>query len=74
EQMTRLGYAHTDGEQNGGVNTDNLTDFFVPEYAQQLMPVNVTMSRGNEYGHRAGMEIYGFQLLNETSGCSVDDV
>lgn len=74
EQMTRLGYARTDGSQSGGFNTDNLTDFFVPEYADQLMPFNITISMANEYGQRAGMELYGIQLLNEASGFSVDDV
>lgn len=67
--MTRLGYA-----QAGSFNDANLTDFYVPEYADQLMPFNITVSMANEFGGRAGMEIYGVQILNEGSGFSVDDV
>lgn len=69
EQMTRLGYGTV-----GNFNPDNLTDFFVPEYADQLMPFNISIVMANEFGQRAGMEIYGVQLLNEGSGFSVDDV
>jgi D-alanyl-D-alanine carboxypeptidase len=38
------------------------------------MPFNVTITMANEFGQRAGMEIYGIQILNEGSGFSVDDV
>jgi len=69
EVMTRLGYGKTNT-----FNQDNLTDFYVPEYADQLMPFNISISMSNEYGQRAGMEIYGVQLLMEQSGYSVDDV
>ncbi len=71
EQMTNLGYGATG---NQGFNDANLVDFFEPEYADQLMPFNITVSMANEYGQRAGMELYGIQLLNEASGYSVDDV
>lgn len=71
EQMTKLGYSSV---SNGGTFEDGLVDFFVPEYADQLMPFNITVSMANEYGQRAGMELYGIQLLNEASGFSVDDV
>lgn len=69
EKMTELGYGATNT-----FNPDNLTDFFLPEYADQLMPFNVTITMANEFGQRAGMEIYGVQILNEGSGFSVDDV
>lgn len=68
EKMTELGYAGAE------FNPDNLTDFYVPEYADQLMPFNVTITMANEFGQRAGMEIYGIQILNEGSGFSIDDV
>jgi hypothetical protein len=71
EQMTRLGYSAL---SNGGSFDEGITDFFTPEYADQLMPFNITVSMANEYGQRAGMELYGIQLLNEASGFSVDDV
>lgn len=71
EQMTRLGYGATG---NSEFDAANMLDYFTPEYADQLMPFNITVSMANEYGQRAGMEIYGIQLLNEASGFSVDDV
>lgn len=72
DQMTKMGYANVkDGD---GINMDNLTDLYVPEYADQLLPFNITISMANEYGNRAGMEIYGVELLNEASGFSVDDI
>jgi len=71
EQMTKLGYASTN---SNGFDESAMLDFFTPEYADQLMPFNITISMANEYGQRAGMEIYGVQLLNEASGFSVDDV
>ncbi|MEB2276903.1 hypothetical protein C2I27_04065 [Priestia megaterium] len=71
EQMTRLGYGST---SSGELDAFNAVDFYTPEYADQLMPFNITISMANEYGQRAGMELYGIQLLNEASGFSVDDV
>lgn len=73
EVMTNLGYGMVNDAGNG-FDAANMVDFFVPEYADQLMPFNITISMANEYGQRAGMEIYGVQLLNEASGFSVDDV
>lgn len=69
EQMTQLGFGAT-----GEFNEDNLTDFFVPEYTDQLMPFNITITMANESGSRAGMEILGVQLQSEGSGFSIDDV
>lgn len=69
EQMTNLGYGAT-----GEFDPDNLTGFYTPEYADQLMPFNVTITMANEFGNRSGMEIYGLQILNEGSGFSIDDV
>lgn len=72
DQMTRLGYAKTGA--NNTFDDSNLTGFYTPEYADQLMPFNITITGANEYGQRMGMEIYGIQILNEGSGFSVDDV
>ncbi len=69
EQMTRLGYGAT-----GEFNQDNLTGFYTPEYADQLMPFNVTITMANEFGSRSTMGIYGLQILNEGSGFSIDDI
>src|SRR5699024_8931788 len=58
----------------GDFNSDNLTGFYTPEYADQLMPFNITVTMANEFGSRSGMEIYGIQLLNEGTGFSIDDI
>jgi hypothetical protein len=70
--MTQLGYANVQGQ--GAFDDSAITGFYTPEYADQLMPFNIAISMANEFGQRAGMEIYGIQVLNEGSGFSVDDV
>ncbi|SFJ66214.1 hypothetical protein SAMN02799624_05440 [Paenibacillus sp. UNC496MF] len=70
--MTQLGYANVSGA--GEFDDSAITGFYTPEYADQLMPFNIAISMANEFGQRAGMEIYGLQILNEGSGFSVDDV
>jgi hypothetical protein len=72
EQMTKLGYGAVQGQQ--GFSADGLTGFYVPEYADQLMPFNIAITGANEFGQRMGMELYGIQILNSGSGFSVDDV
>lgn len=69
EKMMELGYAQT-----GDFDEDDLTGWYLPEYADQLMPFNITLTMANEMGQRAGMEIFGVQILNEGSGFSIDDV
>ena len=44
------------------------------EYADQLMPFNVTISFVNEYGKKAVLRILGVEILNEGSGMSIDDI
>ncbi len=72
DEMTRLGYAKVGA--NGTWDDSNLTSFYVPEYADQIMPFNIAITGANEFGQRMGMEIYGIQIMNEGSGFSVDDV
>lgn len=43
-------------------------------HADQIMPFNVAVAAANEYGAGASMKIYGVEVLNETSGFSVDDM
>lgn len=71
DQMTKLGYAKS---ADGGFDDTNLVGSYKAEYADQLLPFNVAITMANEYGARAGMEIYGLELLNEASGFSIDDV
>lgn len=42
--------------------------------ADQIMPFNIAVAAANEYGAAAAMKIYGVEILNETSGFSVDDM
>ncbi len=54
----------------GGVTTDKRH----PEYADQIMPFNITLIAQNEYGLAAWMAILGLEILNEGGGLSVDDI
>ena len=44
------------------------------EYADQIMPFDVTLIAQNEYGMSAFMVIIGVEVLNEGGGLSVDDI
>jgi hypothetical protein len=44
------------------------------QYADQVPPFDVTLTFANEYGQTAFMKIYDLELLNESSGVSVDSV
>lgn len=43
-------------------------------HADQILPFNIAVAAANEYGAAASMKIYGVEVLNETSGFSVDDM
>lgn len=45
-----------------------------PQYADQIMPFNITITAANEYGHVASMHILGVEIMNSGSGMSVDDI
>lgn len=45
-----------------------------PYYADQIPPFDVSITFANEYGQAAVRSIYGLELLNEGSGCSMDDI
>ncbi len=54
------------------------TDFGVssalPYYADQILPMDITITFANEYGQAAVRAIYGVELINEGSGVSMDDI
>jgi len=50
------------------------TDHRRPEYADQIMPFDITLIAQNEYGITAWMAILGIEILNEGGGLSVDDI
>lgn len=43
-------------------------------HADQILPFNIAVAANNEYGAGASMKIFGVEILNETSGFSVDDM
>lgn len=45
-----------------------------PYYADQIPPFNITLAAANEYGALAVKRILGVEILNEGSGCSIDDI
>ena len=47
---------------------------FVPFYADQIPPFDITMSFLNEIGNMAVMDIRGCEILNEGMGISVEDM
>lgn len=64
---------------------DATTDIYVPAgfapirgenviYADTLPPFDVTLTFASEYGHTAFQKIYDVDILNESSGASIDTV
>lgn len=64
---------------------ENATEIYVPTgfapirgdnilYADQLPPFDATLTFANEYGQTAFQKIYDIDILNESSGVSVDTV
>jgi hypothetical protein len=45
-----------------------------PQYSDQIMPFNITVTAANEYGHVTSMHILGVEIMNTGSGMSVDDI
>ena len=43
-----------------------------PVYADELLPFDITISCGNEYGQNAVTVIYGVEIMNEGMGFSID--
>lgn len=45
-----------------------------PVYADEIPPFDITISFMNEYGQKAVIVIYAVEILNESSGFSIDNV
>lgn len=45
-----------------------------PQYHDQILPFNITITAANEYGHVTSMHILGVEIMNCGSGMSVDDI
>jgi hypothetical protein len=59
--------------RNGNVVTSDKV-IAKPRYADQILPFDVVISAGNEFGHFASMVIGGVQIMNSGSGMSIDDI
>lgn len=54
--------------------TRNAVKSTMPDYADEIPPFDITISFANEYGQKATVVLYSVELLNETSGFSIDNV
>jgi len=74
------GFVDAKGWKNEEADTINVPAGFAPIrgqnviYADTLPPFDVTLTFGSEYGHTAFQKIYDVDILNESSGASVDTV
>lgn len=75
KQMTEFanGGTASDTTMAGGKVSDMLGNF-VPVYADEILPFDITITFANEYGQRAVLVIYGVELLNEGTAYSIDAV
>jgi hypothetical protein len=74
------GFVDQNAWDNNAADTINVPAGFAPIrgqnviYADTLPPFDVTLTFGSEYGHTAFQKIYDVDILNESSGASVDTV
>lgn len=74
------GFVDQNAWDNNDADTINVPAGFAPirgqnvVYADTLPPFDVTLTFGSEYGHTAFQKIYDVDILNESSGASVDTV
>lgn len=45
-----------------------------PNYLDQVLPFDIVVTAGNEYGHVTRMMIHGVEILNVGSSMSIDDI
>jgi len=60
--------------QGSTATTQSLVKKYLPKYADEILPFDITITFANEYGQRAVMTVYGVELLNEGGGFSIDSV
>jgi len=83
KQMTDIalkGANGTGGEATNVASSDpeqvakNISVAAEPVYADEIPPFDVTISFANEYGQKAVIVLYACEILNESSGFSIDNV
>lgn len=64
-----------DGSANPGITRITIDKVLAkPNYLDQVMPFDITITASNEYGAFAKMQIHGVEILNCGSGMSIDDI
>ena len=54
--------------------TRNISSAATPVYEDEIPPFDITISFANEYGQKASIVLYAVEILNESSGFSIDNV
>jgi hypothetical protein len=72
DTMSEAQAATTLASTNGTANFDQ--QVMPAFYADQIPPFDVSLCGANEYGALMVRKIFGVELLNEGSGCSIDDI
>lgn len=60
--------------ENAEKVTRNISSAATPVYGDEIPPFDITISFANEYGQKASIVIYAVEILNESSGFSIDNV
>lgn len=66
------GGGKNNGDGTTGKTPSDLTGYYEPRYADELLPFDITITFANEYGNKASTVLYGVELLNEGTGYSID--
>lgn len=64
----------TVSNENATKITQNVSTAATPVYADEIPPFDITISFANEYGQKAVIVLYAVEILNESSGFSIDNV
>jgi hypothetical protein len=62
------------GQQSAGGFVGARTVKRSAQYADQVMPFDITMIAQNEYGHASASGVIGVEVINEGGGISMDDI
>ena len=80
EKMKDIAFAGiSDSSSDSAANnadqlTRNISTVATPIYADEIPPFDITISMANEYGQKAKIVLYAVEILNESSGFSIDNV
>ena len=72
--MNGAGGGDDSAAKNAANITNNISKTAMPTYDDEIPPFDITISLANEYGQQAVIVIYAVEILNESSGFSIDNV